>query len=115
MSDLSPLSGVKRKLDFGAVRAALTQCGPRLFTCTCEKAGRRDQAAPASIRMEDRFHAVLHAGNYRLRSLLLRLNAASDGIENGIPSLLDRRDRIVDRDARFPFQFIGVILCALGA
>jgi hypothetical protein len=74
------------------------------------------QAGQAKLtETEDRFHAVLHAGKYRLRSLLLRLNAASDGIENGIPSLLDRRDRIVDRDARFPFQFIGVILRALGA
>ena len=52
----------------------------------------------------------------RLRSLcLLGLNAAGDSIENGIPGLLDRRDGIVDRDVRFPFQFIGVILCALGA
>jgi len=30
---------------------------------------------------------------------LLGLNAAGDGIENGIPRLLVRRDGIVDRDA----------------
>src|ERR1700721_4456146 len=54
--------------------------------------------------------------NSRLRSLcLLGLNAAGDGIENGIPSLLDRRDGVVDSDARFPLQFFGVILCALDA
>jgi hypothetical protein len=66
--------------------------------------------------MEDRFHATSIAGKFGLRSLcLLGLNAASDSIENGIPSLLDRRDGIVDSDARFPLQFFGVILCALGA
>ena len=32
MSDLSPLSGAKRKLDFGAVRAAKTQFG-HLIVC----------------------------------------------------------------------------------
>jgi hypothetical protein len=52
----------------------------------------------------------------RLRSLCsLGLNPAGDSIENGIPCLLDRRNGIVDRDARFPLQFVGVILCALGA
>jgi hypothetical protein len=55
------------------------------------------------------------AGKSRLCSLcLLGLNAAGYGIKNGIPSLLDRRDGIVNRDARFPLQFFGVIFCALG-
>ena len=54
--------------------------------------------------------------NSRLRSLcLLGLNAAGDGIENGIPGLLDRRDGIVDCDARLPLQFFGIILGAFGA
>jgi hypothetical protein len=46
---------------------------------------------------------------------LLGLEAAGDSIENGIPRLLNRRDGIVDRDARFPLQFVGVILRALDA
>jgi hypothetical protein len=41
------------------------------------------------------------------------LSAAADGVENREVGLLDRCYRIVDREARFPFQSLGTLLRAL--
>src|SRR5260370_10499929 len=45
MSELSPFSGVKRKSDFGAVRAAFdTHIGHRLYSKPCNSCARFDAA-----------------------------------------------------------------------
>src|SRR4030081_3401955 len=41
---------------------------------------------------------------------LLGLNTAGDGIEDGQPCLLDRRDSIIDRETRLPLESLGIVL-----
>jgi hypothetical protein len=78
-----------------------TRSGLHPATCTSEK-GRASRLSGARKYQNGRPLSCGSSslGNSRLRSLyLLGLSAAGDGIENGIPRLLDRRDGIVDRDA----------------
>jgi hypothetical protein len=75
---------------------------------------RRAQRDAGSDGEVNEFHHTLHCSDEWLGLFgLFGFDAAVNGVENGEFRLLDRRDSVVDRKARFPFQPVGAAFGAI--
>jgi hypothetical protein len=82
----------------------------------CFLAEVRDESRAAVLQQfTEQFSAALLSKRW-LRGFpgLLGLNAASDSIEDGELSLFNRRDGIIDREARLPLKTLGILFSSPG-